>query len=90
VVVENALDESGQTSVLAKLSGDQWELNVMARKPEFLALEGIRSMDWDSRRTAKVGVSAGAGVFWCSDGEVATIMVGQTGGSSAVVTSPTR
>jgi hypothetical protein len=39
-------------------------------------LRDIRAMEWNSRRVAKVGASAGAGVFWCSDGEAATIVIG--------------
>ena len=63
--------------VSAKLSDDCWELNVRASASEFLTLRDIRTMDWDSRRVANVGTSAGANVFWCSDGEAVTIMIGQ-------------
>ena len=76
VDVDIALDESGHDLVNAKFTDDGWELNVRARASEFLTLRDIRAMDWNSRRVAKVGTSAGAGVFWCSDGEAATIMIG--------------
>ena len=62
--------------VIAKFTDDGWELNVRARASEFLTLRDIRAMDWNSRRAAKIGTSAGAGVFWCSDGAAATIMIG--------------
>ena len=70
-------DDSGEDFVCAKFSGDQWELNVKARPSEFSRLQGIRGFDWNSRAVAAVGRSAGASVFWSSDGEVATILVGQ-------------
>lgn len=76
VDVDIALDESGHDLVNAKFTDDRWELNVRARASEFLTLRDIRAMEWNSRRVAKVGTSAGAGVFWCSDGEAATIMIG--------------
>lgn len=76
VDVDIALDESGQDLVNAKFADDQWELNVRARASEFLTLRDIRAMEWNSRRVAQVGTSAGAGVFWCSAGETATIMIG--------------
>jgi hypothetical protein len=76
VDVDIALREAGEDVVNAKFSDDQWEINVRAQASEFLALREIRTMDWNSRRAAKVGTSAGAAVFWCSDGEAATIMIG--------------
>lgn len=74
--VDVALDESGEELVSAKFSDHGWELNVTAAASEFLTLRGIRTMDWESRRTRAVGVSAGARVFWTSDARTATIMVG--------------
>ncbi|HEX5997196.1 MAG TPA: hypothetical protein VFY84_18815 [Jiangellales bacterium] len=68
--------EWGDEFVLAKLSDDLWEVNIRAQRSEFLTLRDIRTMDWNSRRAAEAGVSAGADVFWCSDGHVATIVVG--------------
>lgn len=76
VDVDIARAESGQDVVTAKLTDDRWELNVRARAPEFLTLRDIRALDWNARKVAKVGTSAGAAVFWCSDGETATIMIG--------------
>lgn len=76
VDVDIALDELGHDLVNAKFTDDGWEVNVRARASEFLTLRDIRAMEWNSRRVAKVGTSAGAGVFWCSDGEAATIMIG--------------
>ena len=76
VDIDTTLDESGHDLVNAKITDDRWELNVRARASEFLTLRDIRAMDWNSRRVAKVGTSAGAGVFWCADGDGATIMIG--------------
>jgi hypothetical protein len=76
VDVDITLDESGHDLVNAKFTDDRWELNVRARASEFLTLRDIRAMDWNSRRVAKVGTSAGAGVFWCADRDGATIMIG--------------
>jgi hypothetical protein len=80
VDVDIALREAGEDVVNAKFSDDQWEINVRAQASEFLALREIRTMDWNSRRAAKVGTSAGAAVFWCSDGEAATIWIGTRAG----------
>jgi len=76
ISVDKGLDELDHEFVIAKLSGDSWELNVRADASEFLALRDIRDMDWGTRRSAKFGTSAGANVYWCSDGKTATIMVG--------------
>ena len=76
VDVDIGLDDSGHVLVSAKLSDDRWELNVRARASEFLTLRDIGTTDWNSRRVVKVGTSAGANVFWCSDGDAVTIMIG--------------
>jgi hypothetical protein len=70
-------DESGNEIVCAKFSDNDWELNVRALRSRFSALRSIRTQDWNSRSVVAVGVSAGADVFWSSDGAIATIMVGQ-------------
>lgn len=76
VIVDRGLDEFGHELVTAKFGGDSWELNVRAPAIELLILRDIRDMDWKTRRSVKVGTSAGASVYWCSDGKSATIMVG--------------
>ena len=76
VEVETDSDDSGHGLVSAKITDDRWELNVRAQVPDFLSLSDIRSMDWNSRRVASVGTCLGAAVFWSSDGDTATIMVG--------------
>ena len=40
------------------------------------ALSGIRSADWNERRSIRAGESAGSPVFWASDGDDATLMIG--------------
>ena len=75
-VPELVIDVDLDGVVTAKISADGWELNVRAQASEFLRLRDIRSVDWNSRQAAKAGRSAGAGVFWCCEGDVATIMVG--------------
>jgi hypothetical protein len=76
VSVDRGLDEFDHEFVAAKFGGDSWELNVKAQATELLMLRDIRTMDWETRRSAKLGTSAGANVYWCSDGKTATIMVG--------------
>ncbi|MEO5662757.1 MAG: hypothetical protein ABIR39_05695 [Nocardioides sp.] len=66
-----------EAAAVAKFSDDRWELNVRAPASEFLTLRDIRTFAWDRRNVARVGSCAGASVFWCSDGQTATIMVGQ-------------
>ena len=75
VSVDMELDEFDHEFVNAKFAGDSWELNVKAQASELLMLREIRNMDWDTRRSAKLGNSAVANVYWCSDGKTATIMV---------------
>lgn len=77
VHVEADDDESGESWLLAKFSDTSWELNVRAPASDFLMLRNIRTFGWETRRAVKVGVCAGASTFWASDGETATLMVGE-------------
>lgn len=76
VVVNVEKDESGFEILCAKVSSDQGELNVRATRSEFLELRRIRDADWTLRSSLAVGASAGSRVFWTSDGELATALVG--------------
>src|SRR4051812_48591386 len=63
-----AVDAAGGVAV--KLQADEWEVNFRASRAELVALSGIRSADWNARRSIRAGESAGAPVFWASDGNV--------------------
>src|SRR5690242_12532940 len=62
--------------VNAKVADHDWEINVRAEASAFLALGDIRKADWNARRSIQAGRSAGADVFWSSDGDGVTIMIG--------------
>lgn len=60
-----------------KIQADSWEVNVWAASPfDLLQLRDIRSADWNSRTTISVGRAAGSPVFWCCDGQNATLLIG--------------
>ena len=68
------VDAAGDVAV--KLQNDQWEVNFRASRAELVTLSGIRSADWNERRSIRAGESAGAPAFWASDGDDATLMIG--------------
>jgi hypothetical protein len=68
------MDAAGDVAV--KLQADEWEVNFRASRSELAALGRIRSEDWNERRSIRAGESAGAPVFWASDGDDATLMIG--------------
>jgi len=59
-----------------KIQAELCEVNVWASANDFLKLRDIRSANWDSRRSVCVGRAAGSPVWWCSDGETATLLIG--------------
>ena len=59
-----------------KLQGGTWELNIWAPLADFARLRDIREANWDARRSLAVGTCAGSRVFWASDDECVTILVG--------------
>jgi len=62
--------------VAVKLQADDWEVNFRASRADLAALCGIGAADWNERRSIRAGESAGATVFWASDGGDATMMIG--------------
>jgi hypothetical protein len=79
VSVEFEQREDGHEVVLAKISADEWEINVRAPQADFAALSGIRDAAWATRSTRSAGTSAGSPVFWCrdeEDSERASVLVG--------------
>lgn len=76
VAVEAEVDVHGRRIACAKISSGDTELNVRAAASEFAALGSIRSANWTARQTLAIGTSAGAPVYWASDGDNASILVG--------------
>ena len=56
--------------------GDDWELNIWSTFADLTQLRGIREAVWNERRSITAGTSAGAQVFWCANGDTATVMIG--------------
>ncbi len=69
------MDAAGDVAV--KIQADEWKVNIRASRIELTAFSRIRSADWDERRSLRAGESAGAPVFWASDGDNATLMIGR-------------
>lgn len=75
--MEVTLEREADGGILVKLQAPGWEVNVRASAGDLRKLDGIRSADWDQRRSIRVGESAEASVFWsCREDEV-TLMIGQ-------------
>ena len=59
---------------LVTLAADEWEVNVRLSESDIRAL--VESAHWHERGTMRAGVSAGAPVFWASDGKQARLLIG--------------
>ena len=70
------IEEDAAGDVAVKLQAHEWEVNFRASRAELVALSGIRTADWNERRSIRAGESAGAPVFWASGGDDATLMIG--------------
>jgi hypothetical protein len=72
VIVDCEVSEGCSVKIQAELC----EVNVWASAADLLKLRDIRSADWNARRSIAVGRAAGSPVWWCSDGESATLLIG--------------
>jgi hypothetical protein len=76
LTVSRALFENAEPAVALKIQGPMFELNVLIRLDELDALERVSSADWDRRGSLQIGRCGSAPVFWSSDTESLSILVG--------------
>jgi hypothetical protein len=74
--MDASFDVDATGGLAVKLQAEAWEINFRISRSELEALSRIRSADWDRRLSIRAGESAGAPVFWASDGNDATLMIG--------------
>jgi hypothetical protein len=74
--VDVSLEMEFEGGCVVKLQTPTWELNIRGSAAELTRLGAIRQSAWDARETLAVGESAGSRVFWSSDGQMATISIG--------------
>lgn len=74
--VDVSVEPGADGRLAVRLQGPLWEVNVWVSVEELARLRGIREADWNERRSIRAGQSAGASVFWASDGGDVTLMVG--------------
>jgi hypothetical protein len=76
VALNPSYDRAGLELVAVKLSTPGWEFNFWAAPEELARLGAIRDANWLARRCLRIGESAGAPVYWATEGATVTIMVG--------------
>lgn len=76
-VVDVSVEREADGRLLVKLATDEWEVNVRGSADDLAKLTEIRSADWDGRAALLAGESAGAPVFWTSQGNDATLLIGR-------------
>jgi hypothetical protein len=74
--VDVSVEREADGGLLVKLATDEWEVNVRGSVDDFLKLAEIRSTNWNERGSLRAGESAGAPVFWASEGNQATLLIG--------------
>ena len=74
--VDVSVEREADGRLLVKLGTDAWEVNVRASADDFLGLAEVRSAGWQERHTLRAGESAGAPVFWATEGDQATLLIG--------------
>ena len=74
--VNDALFENDEPAVVLTIQGPMFELNVWMRPDELPLLDGVSEADWDSRGSLRIGRCGAAPVFWSSDAEHLSILIG--------------
>jgi hypothetical protein len=70
------LEREADGRLLAKLAANEWEVNVRLSGEDLAALGDVRAASWNQRRTVHAGESAGAPVFWASEGDQGMLLIG--------------
>ena len=76
VSVEYVSIEDVEDALGVKLQTDAWEVNFRAAPDELAKLEGVRRADWAARRSIQAGRACGSLVYWASDGDTVSLLVG--------------
>jgi len=74
--VDVGVEREADGRLLVKLATDEWEANVRLSGEDVAALADIRSASWNERQAVRAGESAGAPVFWASEGDQVTLLIG--------------
>lgn len=61
---------------VVKMQTEGCELNVWIKTDEVELLHQVRSARWDARGSLRIGMSAGTSVFWSSDNNNLSVLVG--------------
>ena len=72
--VDVSVQREADGGFLVKLAADEREVNVHLSTTDIRAL--VESAHWSERGTMRAGESAGAPVFWASDGNQARLLIG--------------
>jgi hypothetical protein len=75
-MVDVTLQRSGDSLLMVKLQSATWEVNIRASAEDLGRLADIRDADWETRRSLRVGTSAGAPVHWAMSDDQAVILIG--------------
>ncbi len=66
-----------ESEIQIKISNTQMELNLVMTESETIDLiENIQTADWDKRKSIKAGVCLNSNVFWCSNGNNISLLIG--------------
>lgn len=76
VTAENADDELDQPIFVLKIQTETYEINISLRSDEADAMSNVRTANWDERGSLALGRMAGVRVFWCSEKDSVSVMVG--------------
>jgi len=87
--VEVTVERETAHGLLVTLATDEWEVHLRLSETDIAALVG--SAHWREHGTMQAGQSAGAAVFWASDGKQATLLIGNDAKTPGVaITIPFR
>jgi hypothetical protein len=86
--VDVSVQREADGRLLVKLATHERAINLRLSATDIRALVG--SAHWSERGTMRAGESAGAPVFWASDGNEATLLIGHAEARDVAITIPFR
>jgi hypothetical protein len=86
--VDVSVQREADGRLFVKLAGDEREVNLRLPAADIRALVG--SAHWSERGTMRAGESVRAPVFWASDGNQATLLIGHDEARDVGLTIPFR
>jgi hypothetical protein len=76
VSISEGISAEGESQMILSLSKEDFSLSIWISPDAMSLFHEVKTTDWDQRGSIRIGESAGSAVFWASDKQKLSVMIG--------------